>query len=130
MSAGSVDDLMTLWEAGTAPSGGEPPFVDHAQLHNTIDAIPMGSVPWQKFDVSYTGPQPEAEVPPWMEQTYEVYFRDPHQLFLNMLANPDFAEDFDYTPEQQFDANGSHRYENFMSGNWAWKQAVSLPTCL
>ena len=61
-----------------------------------------------------------------MDRTYEVYFRDPRELFLNMLANPMFAEDFDYTPMQQFDINGSRRYENFMSGDWAWKQAVRL----
>jgi hypothetical protein len=53
--------------------------------------------------VSYTGPKPETDVPPWMEQTYEIHFRDPRQLFLNMLANPTFAEDFDYTPMRIFD---------------------------
>jgi len=61
-----------------------------------------------------------------MEQTYEVYFRDPHQLFLNMLTNPAFAKDFDYTLMQVFNINGSHRYEHFMSGDWAWKHAVHL----
>jgi hypothetical protein len=43
-----------------------------------------------------------------------------------MLANPTFVEDFDYTPMRMFDINGSRRYEHFMSGDWAWKQAVSL----
>ena len=43
-----------------------------------------------------------------------------------MLANPTFAEDFDYTPMCIFDINGSRRYEHFMSGDWAWKQAVGL----
>ena len=41
-----------------------------------------------------------------------------------MLENPDFAEHFDYAPHQQYDTKGRH-YENFMSGDWAWKQAVS-----
>ena len=121
MSAGNIDELLMLWEA----SGNEP-FVDHAHVYDTIDAIPIGGVPWQSFSVSYNGPRPETNVPPWMEQTYEVYFRDPRQLILNMLANPTFAEDFDYTPLQQFNTKGSHRYENFMSGDWAWKQAVGL----
>ena len=61
-----------------------------------------------------------------MEETYEVYFRDPHQIFMNMLANPTFAQDFDYTPMQQFNTNGSRPYQHFMSGDWAWKQAVGL----
>ena len=59
-----------------------------------------------------------------MEQTFEIYFREPCQLFLNMLANPSFAEDFDLTPMHVFDIKGSRQYENFMSGDWAWKQAV------
>ena len=102
MSAGNIDELLMLWEA----SGSEP-FVDHVHVYNTIDAIPVGGVPWQNFSVSYNGPRPETNVPPWMEQTYEVYFRDPHQLILNMLANPTFAEDFDYTPLQEFNTKGS-----------------------
>ena len=122
MSAGNIDELLELW---AAPSG-EAPFIDHVHLYNTIDAIPVGGVPWQSFSVSYTGPRPETDVPPWMEETYEVYFRDPHQLFVNMLANPTFAQDFDYTPMQQFNTNGSRQYQHFMSGDWAWKQAVGL----
>jgi hypothetical protein len=56
MSAGNIDELMMLWEAGVSASGDEPPFVNHTDLYNTIDAIPVGGVPWQNFAVSYTGP--------------------------------------------------------------------------
>ena len=119
MSAGNIDHLLQLWAAS-----GEAPFDNHTELYDTIDAIPVGGVPWQNFEVTYNGQQPETNVPPWMEQTYEVYFRDPRRLFLNMLANPAFAEDFDYTPMQIFNVKGSRRYENFMSGDWAWKQVV------
>ena len=74
--------------------------------------------------MSFNGLRPEIDVPPWMEQTYEVYFRDPHQLLSNMLADPTFAKDFDYTPMQQFDRHGSRRYQHIMSGDWVWIQAV------
>lgn len=37
----------------TTLSGGEPPFANHVHLYNTIDAIPIGGVPWQKFTVLY-----------------------------------------------------------------------------
>ena len=47
MSAGNIDDLLTLWAAEAAASGGEPPFVNHAHLYSTIDAIPVGGIPWQ-----------------------------------------------------------------------------------
>ena len=60
-----------------------------------------------------------------MESEYTIWFRDPLSLFKNLLENPGFAGSFYYTPYQQFDNNGKRRYEHFMSGNWAWKQAVS-----
>ena len=123
MSAGDIDDLLTLWAAEAVVSGGEPPFVNHAHLYKTIDAIPVGGAPWQRFTMTYNGPQPENNVSSWMEQKYDVYFRDPRKLFLEMLANPAFADDFDYMPMQEF-VHGSRRYEHFMSGDWAWKQAV------
>ena len=126
MSAGNIDELMMLWRAGAASSGDQPPFINHDDLYDMIDAIPVGGVQWQHFDVTYNGLRPEMDVPGWMEQTYEVYFRDPRQLFLNMLANPSFAEDFDYSPMQIFDITGSRRYEHFISADWAWKQAVCL----
>ena len=78
--------------------------------------------------MSFDGAQPETDIPPWMEQTYEVYFRDPHQLLLNMLADPTFAKGFDYTPMQKFDCHRSREYGNFMSGDWAWTQAVRMPS--
>ena len=43
-----------------------------------------------------------------------------------MLGNPDFAKDVDYSPLRQYDGKGIRQYENFMSGDWAWKQAVTL----
>ena len=119
MSAGNIDELLKLWADGS-----ESPFVNHQHLYETIDAIPVGGVPWQQFNISYNGECPKSDVPPWMEQSYEVYFRDPHALLLDMLENPTFVDDFDYAPQQQFTSDGTRQYEHFMSGNWAWKQAV------
>jgi hypothetical protein len=129
MSAGNVDELLKLWAAGLEESDIEPPFFNHQHLYDTIDEIPVGGVPWEQFSMTYDGLRPETDVPPWMEQTYEVFFRDPHKLLLNMLGDPTFAKDFDYIPMQEFDNRGSRRYQHFMSGNWAWKQAVCLSFC-
>jgi hypothetical protein len=60
-----------------------------------------------------------------MDASYDVWFRDPHQLVHNIILNPDFENGFDYIPYQKHDTNGSRRYHNLMSANWAWKQAVS-----
>src|SRR5882672_5355941 len=59
-----------------------------------------------------------------METKHEVWFRDPCILVHNLLANADFDHKIDISPFQEYDANDNHRYQNFMSGNWAWKQAV------
>ena len=124
MSAADIDFLCQLWAASLAPHHDSPPFSNHQELHRTIDATSVGGVPWQSVSFSYDtdGPQPE-DAPAWMENEYTIWFRDPLLLFRNMLENPSFADFFDYAPYQQF-ANGIRRYENFMSGDWAWKQAV------
>jgi hypothetical protein len=59
-----------------------------------------------------------------MTADYTIWYRDPRQLFRFMLQNPDFATAFDYTPLHQYDENGNRQYQNFMSGDWAWRQAV------
>ena len=43
----------------------------------------------------------------------------------SQLANPDFNGKIDYTPNQVFGPTGKQEWSNVMTGNWAWKQAVS-----
>ena len=59
-----------------------------------------------------------------MDDEYVVWFRDPQALIKEIIANPGFAAKADYTPYYKY-VNGKHYYENLMSGNWAWCQAVS-----
>jgi hypothetical protein len=61
-----------------------------------------------------------------MDGEYEVWFRNPKELVQNMLANPDFNGEFDCSPFHEYDSKNNHRFYNFMSGDWAWKQAVRL----
>ena len=129
MSAGNIDILCTLWAASLDEFAADPPFTGHCDLYSTIDAIPVGGVPWQSASFTYDGPRPEpsegVEIPKWMENEYEIWFRDPRLLFKNMLANRDFHGSFDYAPFRQYDDKGIRRYEHLMSADWAWKQAVS-----
>jgi Plavaka transposase len=60
-----------------------------------------------------------------MESTHEIWYRDPRLLFKGMLENSEFQDFIDYAPLRQYDTDGDRQYENVMSGNWAWKQAVS-----
>ena len=97
-SAAKIDQFLDLWADSLAMHGDEPPFSDHKDLYDTIDAIPIGGVPWQSFVFNYNGPQPEQDAPKWMSTDYTIWYRDPHRLFLHMLENPDFANHFDYAP--------------------------------
>ncbi|KAG1862695.1 hypothetical protein F4604DRAFT_1882298 [Suillus subluteus] len=83
-----------------------PPFVDHKDLHKVIDATQLGDVPWQCLSVQYMGEHPEHDTPPWMGKDYEVWYRDPHVMAHNMLANT--------------------TYKDFMSGDWAWQQVIHI----
>ena len=60
-----------------------------------------------------------------MTAEHTVWFRDPHLLVQNILSNSDFKDTFDPSPYQEYDAKNNHQYHNFMSGNWAWRHAVS-----
>ncbi|KZP02250.1 hypothetical protein FIBSPDRAFT_703416, partial [Athelia psychrophila] len=126
MPAPKIDKLFRLWgdHATSSGTGGKAPFANHQDLYSAIDSTPVGDVPWQSFNLSYSGVFPESgEIPGWMEDTHEVWFRDPRELIKNLLSNSDFDGEFDYTPYQEYDGDENHRYQHFFSGNWAWRQA-------
>jgi Plavaka transposase len=125
MSAGDINFILGLWAASLAVHNDKPPFSNAKDLYNTIDSTPLGDVPWQTFSLQHNGTKPTSDVPSWMQAEYDVWFRDPKALVQNMLSNPDFKSDFDYAPFQEYTADGTHRFRDFMSGNWAWQQAVS-----
>ncbi|KAJ7110511.1 hypothetical protein C8R44DRAFT_833389 [Mycena epipterygia] len=121
MSAGDIDKLMQNW-AARPESAGDPPFADHADLYNTIDATEIGHVPWESFSVNYNQPIAPGDTTPWKRQDFIVHFRDPRLVLQQQLANPDFKLEMDFAPKRVF-VDGSREYEDFMSGNWAWAQA-------
>ncbi len=123
MSQGNIDHLLELWAASLIPYGALPPFASVSHMLETIDSIPFGDAPWTSFKVRYTGDLP-SNPPPWMTAEYEVSHRDPLVCVRNMLANPDFADEFDVAPYREYDPLLNRQYTNLMSGNWAWKQAV------
>ncbi|OBZ71952.1 hypothetical protein A0H81_08076 [Grifola frondosa] len=89
--------------------------------HDILDVL--GNMKWESFDLKYSGDLPDHDVPSWITASYEVWFRNPHTVVRNMLANPDFKDEIDYAPVQEF-YGGERRLKDFMSGDWAWKQAV------
>lgn len=123
MSGKGIDRLAQLLAA--VYKGQDPPFADHQDLYATIDAIQQGDIPWESFSVKYTGPIPETgTVPPWMTETFEVWFRSPLAMFEKQLANPDFKDEMDWAPKRVF-KDGKRQFMDLFSGNWVWEQAVS-----
>ncbi|KAI0349284.1 hypothetical protein OH77DRAFT_1584128, partial [Trametes cingulata] len=123
MSQPKIDTLMDLWAASLIQYGGTPPFASHRDMANVIDSIPHGDVPWQSFTITYNGPLPQASVPPWMTQEYEIHFRDPRLVTIWMLRNPDFDGEFNVSPYREYNEDGEREYTNLMSAEWAWRQA-------
>ncbi|KAJ7159107.1 hypothetical protein C8R43DRAFT_1124740 [Mycena crocata] len=123
MAQSRVDRLSQLLAA--LYEGTDPPFADHKDLFSAIDAIQQGDVPWESFSVTYSGPLPEGEVPEWMTQKYEVWYRSPLGLFEKQLANPDFKDEMDWAPKRIF-KDGKRQFVDLLSGNWAWKQADEI----
>lgn len=123
MSGGNLDKLSELL-AGLYP-GQEPPFDNHDDLYASIDSIKHGDSCWKSFTVSYNGKiDTEAQPPSWMTATYEVWYCDPLVIMEKQLANPDFCGEIDYAPKLIYN-DGMRQYTDFMSGDWAWREAVS-----
>lgn len=123
MSASAVNDLMEIWDAYMEPYDAYSPFTGTNDLLATIDATELGDAPWHRLNITYDGPVGPFS-PAWMSTSYEVWFRNPLVVAKNMLANPDFASEFDYSPYIQLGKNGQRRWTDFMSGNFAWRHSV------
>ena len=61
-----------------------------------------------------------------MTELYKVYYCNPCDVIKNIIADTTFKHTFDYAPYQEFDGDGDQQYENVMSGDWAYHQAVSF----
>lgn len=126
MPAGQIDRLLDLWASTLVKHGDKPPFADHRDLYQVIDSSPLGDVKWQSFTVAYDGERPENDTKPWMDDKYDVWYRDPRDVVHNMLANPTYANEMDYRPYREYSTGQNKRqWKDFMSGDWAWDQAVS-----
>lgn len=128
MSVTNLDNLFELWAVRLLKHKEIPPFANALDLYNTIDSTPLGDVPWQCITLRYNddvSTDSDGRIPSWMTAEYEAWFRNPHVVVQNMVANPDYKDAFDVAPVQMFTRDGDRRYEDFMSGDWAWNEAVS-----
>ncbi|KAG2138247.1 hypothetical protein BD769DRAFT_1384769 [Suillus cothurnatus] len=84
------------------------------------DCTHLGDVQWQSCLLKYTGEHAVDDTAPWMEDSYDVWFCNPHDVVRNMLANPDYTLEMDLQPYHE------HQWQDFMSGDWAWNKADQI----
>ncbi|KAG1874418.1 hypothetical protein F4604DRAFT_1880883 [Suillus subluteus] len=88
MSAPNINTLLDLWAASLLKHGDQPPFADHKDLYKTINNILISGISWQSFKIQYSGEKPDGpDVPPWMNQQFEVWYCDPREDII--AADPD-----------------------------------------
>ncbi|KAG2739040.1 hypothetical protein P692DRAFT_201842704 [Suillus brevipes Sb2] len=107
--AHSIEHLLNIWAASVIHAGSKSTiFSDHRSVYKTIDNTPLG----------------DEGAAPWMADSHKVWFRDPCEVVCNMLANSDFAAEMDLRPYREFATeNDECQWKDFMSGDWAYKQA-------
>lgn len=124
-SEAGTNTALDIWAASLLPFGADTPWKNADELYSTIDVIQLGEAPWKTVKVRYTGPLPAGQAPKWMTEIYEFCFRNIRQVLHQQLASPNFKSKTHYVPYRQFNRQKRRVYSNLMSGDWAWKQAVS-----
>ncbi|KAG0693757.1 hypothetical protein DFH29DRAFT_1038013 [Suillus ampliporus] len=77
--AAQVNKLLDLWASTLKKHDDKPPFADYHDLYKTINKTPLGDIKWESFSVRYNGKRPDTDVPPWMDQVFEVWYCDPQE---------------------------------------------------
>ena len=126
MSGGQIDKLMDIW---AAHERGAPPFASNKELYNLIDDI-FPEETWQCLSTTHIDAaglvDGDSSVPTWKRGTYDMWIEDPKALLQKQLSNPEMKDFIDYAPHQVFGNNHQRVWSDFMTGNWAWEQCVSL----
>ncbi|KAL4066172.1 hypothetical protein J3A83DRAFT_4360405 [Scleroderma citrinum] len=110
MPAKKIDMLLEIWAASLLALGREPLYANHTDLYHVIDSISLARL--------------SNNMAPWMSNTHNVWYQDPHKVIHNLLACTDFIGEMNYVPYWKYDAANDKRcWQDFMSGDWAWQEA-------
>jgi hypothetical protein len=124
MSAPNIDTLMSIWGLDMAQFDHDSPFHSHQDMYNMIDSTKLGDAPWKCLKVRPSEPADTPGAQQWKMSEYELWYRDPEIVLRNMLDNPDFDGEFDYSPYVEVDVDDKRRWSDYMSGNFAWRQCI------
>jgi hypothetical protein len=104
--------------------GAEPVFKSVEELHSAIDDSSYGGAAWRELDFQYDGHVDEHSAS-WKKETYVSHARNTFQAVKAMVASSEFHGKWDTTPIKEYTSEHKRLYSNFMSGRWAWCEAVS-----
>ncbi|KAI1781964.1 hypothetical protein LXA43DRAFT_907186 [Ganoderma leucocontextum] len=136
-SKDDINHLLRILRARDVLHGCEhvpPIFHDADHMVRSIDAIPYGEANWESVAFQYTGPVDDHS-PAWKREKYPFHFHNSLQAIERILESPDFHNNFDYVPYQEYidgPEGKIRRFCNLMSGQWAHKKAdeiAEIPEC-
>jgi hypothetical protein len=128
-SGPEITEALEVRAADLLGTNTTPTWSKAGDMYNTIDAIEGGDLPFGVFRFRYKGKPPVGQnqkVPRWSKRTYELHAANLRQVIHGQLASPELRGHVDVAPYRQFAPDGQRVVSNLMSGEWAWKKAVSL----
>ena len=120
MPGTQIDKLLDICAASLlqVQAGAELLFTSHKDLYKSIDDSCLGDIKWNSFQVKYSGPQPNGNILPWMNSTYDVFHHNPREVVHQILANPDLAIQLNLAPYWEYDSMTNEQcWCDFMSAD-------------
>ncbi|KAJ3487506.1 hypothetical protein NLI96_g3483 [Meripilus lineatus] len=105
----------------------KPSFQNKTKLYDAVDSLP-GGISWLREEIKLTGNVMGHDGKP-LEETLELWYRDPVECIQELLGNPMFREVMSFVPERLFcDRLGKiRRIDEMWTANWWWKIQQLLP---
>ncbi|KIJ13001.1 hypothetical protein PAXINDRAFT_81942, partial [Paxillus involutus ATCC 200175] len=126
MSGGSINELMDILAALNQRT---PPFTNHKELYNLIDAISPEEM-WECISIQHAEAEGlaggDSNMPTWKQETYDMWLQDSKALIQEQLSSTELKDYVDYAPRQVFGNRHQQVWSDFMAGNWAWEQCNEL----
>ncbi|RXW11860.1 hypothetical protein EST38_g13995 [Candolleomyces aberdarensis] len=126
MPAKKIDYLLEIWAFDKMKNDSLAPFGSYTEMYSAIDAIEFGDAPWQSFSMNFADDPGHSADTSWKSATYDVWYRDPTRVISNMLDNPDFDGQFDYSAFVEVNDKGQRVWNDFMGANYIWRRSTEL----
>ena len=91
----------------------------------TVDELPRG-IDWHCKEICQQGDIIGLDGKP-LEETLEVWFRDPVDCIRELIGNPTFRDHLIYAPQKLYTDNShtTRRIDEMWTADWWWRTQVS-----